>query len=688
MLRGIPLTLSLMVVFPSFSQDQVDCHSKKRPVNELIPLCQQLHSNTQASVLDRFEAGVTLIALYTHKGEFKPGNQLEAQLRRQLTDSQLSTAARYAFFRRSAILSYRQGRYQTALNDFEQAKKLANTDEQEAKVLSDLGTVNMAMGEYANAIESFKSSLALKQRLDNPASSAVTLNNLGNLYLKMSQWAEAETYFARAAHIYGETGHLRRKAHTNENLAKMQSRQHKYPQATATLKVSLGFYQTQQDKAAMLRVLIHLAEQYLLLDNTKTAGELLQQASAIDSELGHGVQTTLLNLNMGRWLSELGQFQQADAVLKSALSRALESGDPEVINSVYDALIGNAKTFHRWELAAEYTRLGADYKLGHYARVYDDKLAKVRAEFEYEQQVQAYDLLEKNHQIKALEVEQRNTQVGLLISLVLLSSLVFFIYVRHLQKVRRSEAQTLQNLMDSHRIKADALGVSLDSITSAFGALTQAIIVADSRDKIIFANSSCLALLGLTAEYLDKRPLADIIPKLNESFWTSLSSDSELDNLRFRDVTVNATEGQGLYQLEVSNVSSGEPVTVIQVTLASDESMPHATALLSESEFHQLLVDLMVYAVESWELASKQSRIELAEQSGIWRVSIDEGRLRTRSLDRYLSIRSLPKNPRWREVLRTGHYVLAECQLDGARQAELSAKLERVNQHLHARALL
>ena len=70
----------------------------------------------------------------------------------------------------------------------------------------------------------------------------------------------------------------------------------------------------------------------------------------------------------------------------------------------------------------------------------------------------------------------------------------------------------------------------------------------------------------------------------------------------------------------------------------------------SDSEYRQQLVTLIRSALHAWEVTTQKSKIELAEESNIWAVSIDDGRLRTRTFDRYLKLEQLPKVPRWREV--------------------------------------
>ncbi len=96
-------------------------------------------------------------------------------------------------------------------------------------------------------------------------------------------------------------------------------------------------------------------------------------------------------------------------------------------------------------------------------------------------------------------------------------------------------------------------------------------------------------------------------------------------------------------------------------------------------EFRQDLVELMADSLETWERATGKTRVDLAESSGIWRVTIDEGRLRTRAMDRYLSLAQLPKQPRWREVLRTAYFVLGECA--GEDDGRIEAGIEKVKRN-------
>tara|TARA_B110000858_G_C17810153_1_gene480707 strand:+ start:549 stop:3632 length:3084 start_codon:yes stop_codon:yes gene_type:complete len=105
-----------------------------------------------------------------------------------------------------------------------------------------------------------------------------------------------------------------------------------------------------------------------------------------------------------------------------------------------------------------------------------------------------------------------------------------------------------------------------------------------------------------------------------------------------------------------------------------DEQLPNVS---SEGEYRQQLVTLMRSALHTWEVTTQKSKIELAEESNIWAVSIDDGRLRTRTFDRYLRIEQLPKIPRWREVVRTAYFVLSNPAIEPETRMSLESELEK-----------
>ena len=104
---------------------------------------------------------------------------------------------------------------------------------------------------------------------------------------------------------------------------------------------------------------------------------------------------------------------------------------------------------------------------------------------------------------------------------------------------------------------------------------------------------------------------------------------------------------------------------------------PQSTLQLKQ-RLRESLVKTMVNAVSIWESHTGTNRVELAEKSRIWTVSVDNGTLRTRSLDKYLSLKKIPHNPRWRNVVGTCHFILTDAEIPASQRKKLNADLDEL----------
>lgn len=103
--------------------------------------------------------------------------------------------------------------------------------------------------------------------------------------------------------------------------------------------------------------------------------------------------------------------------------------------------------------------------------------------------------------------------------------------------------------------------------------------------------------------------------------------------------------------------------------------------------YREALVKLMQDCHFYWQKVTGESVIDLAEKSRIWSVSVDNGRLRTRSMNRYLSLDKLPSNPRWRQVARTAYFVLSKVSHDPEARDALEQSVARLQEIVEERAL-
>lgn len=106
-------------------------------------------------------------------------------------------------------------------------------------------------------------------------------------------------------------------------------------------------------------------------------------------------------------------------------------------------------------------------------------------------------------------------------------------------------------------------------------------------------------------------------------------------------------------------------------------AMPEQETPIEEPK--EIVVRTLRTALIAWERYTHQSKADLAEQSRCWRVYIDGTTAKTRTLDKYLSIKTLPSKPRWRAVIKTANYVIDHCQLSAEDHDELTQLIQAVD---------
>jgi two-component system sensor histidine kinase ChiS len=100
------------------------------------------------------------------------------------------------------------------------------------------------------------------------------------------------------------------------------------------------------------------------------------------------------------------------------------------------------------------------------------------------------------------------------------------------------------------------------------------------------------------------------------------------------------------------------------------------SAIDKRPDKRRLAVLVMNLAVECWVQVSGETKADLAKTSRIWNVYMEkDGYLRTQTLDKYLSEKTLPARPRWLKIHATAEFVLAACTKNVPVRTELRKRL-------------
>ncbi|MCE2572004.1 ATP-binding protein [Motilimonas eburnea] len=242
------------------------------------------------------------------------------------------------------------------------------------------------------------------------------------------------------------------------------------------------------------------------------------------------------------------------------------------------------------------------------------------------------------------------------------------------QAAQFSQENKLLKQEVARRIEAEnALQASQVRMTQLLENVEDAIVIINPFNQVVFFNQGAQRLLGYSQAQMIGVDVNQIMAQCElERISRGLTQQTRFE-LQLDFVSANGDKIRSQAFVSQVNQGKGSAMGDISIVLHQTQGDVMGTQsnlgpslCLSELEYRQVLVDIMTKALALWQDATGKSKIDLAQQSKIWKVYLDRSSAQTRTLDRYFLLQTLPKIPRWRDVLRTAAFVKQQC----AKQAE------------------
>tara|TARA_R110001592_G_C13172230_1_gene749973 strand:+ start:650 stop:4210 length:3561 start_codon:yes stop_codon:yes gene_type:complete len=190
-----------------------------------------------------------------------------------------------------------------------------------------------------------------------------------------------------------------------------------------------------------------------------------------------------------------------------------------------------------------------------------------------------------------------------------------------------------------------------------------------------------IALILQSSSLVEKPNKDNTLTKLTHELSESRQKIHDIESTLRHVLGHNETENADDSEAETANpseaLSSKEQTSLAVVQVQAEyededeKNMPSSVSEDSENPKDNI-VSLLRTSLNLWEKYTNKGKVELAEQSRCWRVYVDGTTVKTRTFDKYLSARSIPDRPRWRAVVRTANFVLAQCPIDDNEKKLLS----------------
>ncbi len=668
------------------------------------------------------EAGFAIAELYQKRQNYEKSNLFLLAMEQQRPELTNQFMVRHRLLRQLGINHHHLKAYSQALQMFQKAFDIAEVQQDLLALsmsLNDLGVVYKAQSRYADSLSSYRQSLKIKETLGVDLEIAKSLYNIANVYLLMEKYDSAVTFYRRSLTIFEKVNQQdfdskEQLIHIRDQIANSLSRMGDTEQAIEILQQSIIQNESLPDNELLLfETRCNLAMTYLQNDQTQLAYQAINQTKNIDS-ITSDQKLLRYEVYAEIYLAQ-SAYTTAEEQAIEGLNLALETKNSEQTSLFYRLLSDINDAQGNDTAALSYLKQFILSHENNLKQTYDTGIKYLQNEIELQQQQKNVSLLQKNNEIQELQIKKQRLVVISILLLAAFSALSVAWFI----KKKATERKQLLSQINYHRNRLNEFKAPQKRFESFFKDVSEPLVCIDQAYCITYMNSAFRQLFELPVGSTSHEHLATFLPVFQASIQAITFNKDDLPEQQFVPLHIDETKQVPMWISVMLNMDNTivfsiqldqsapqkptESYLLIENSNQVDNIMNKLNALKNNNSvltkdlifqidqklkladsgvddlsqaYRKTMVDLMNSNLEVWRKDTQGDRISLAEQSGVWKVTIDDGRLRTRAMDRYFNLKSLPQTPRWRSVVKTSHYILAECKLSFEQRKYLNERLE------------
>jgi len=373
----------------------------------------------------------------------------------------------YNYNQASGLFYKNQGEFKRALPYMlENLRIWTKQDENRAGLLLNLGNLYFNLGNFKDAADCHLQGLRLFEQLKNLRGQSFCLQSLGNDFFNLNQLVVAKKYYERSLQIKEQLADKRGILNTTISLGDVYKDMNEFKKSEANYQSALAVTRNMKLMDEETRVLHQSGLLYKRMNEKDKARESFSKSMALSKQMGDSVtyvrsRSELLNLDLD------------------------EQNKKKIESQMLDGLNTLIRTGDRQQEALEYHRLSAYYALNrdfekslYYLKKHEAladsvegnavlvQLKELEEKYNSEKQEREIELLKKDQELQALELQQQRSNTTLiiiaLISVIVIALLLVNRY-RVMNRIKR-QAELERIRQNIARDLHDDIGSTLSSI--------------------------------------------------------------------------------------------------------------------------------------------------------------------------------------------------------------------------------
>lgn len=741
------MLIGVITLNRSFANPQTCLEAAEQSNKQTFEICQTLLEKEPALSPDEVSIVMITQADYLmRRSEFSQANKILDAAFKSNPKMLENSIFRHNWLRSKGALYSMKNDYAAALPFYQQALEISQILGRDGLIssnLNNLGGIYSELGSYSTALKHFDEATDIYLQSKDFFKQGLTLANMAEIYEKQGDINQAKIYFESALKLQVKNldspEQTNKKsffapyiAHLYEDLGRIAVLQDQPGEAERYLQLALQTYQKEGLTREQIRVYSALSELQLKQGHIKTATTTIHSGLELEQSTENLNSFSLRN-SLIKVFIKSSQWTEAEQLATESLLLSEQLKDSEQQQVFLNYLSDISEKQNDLSQALAYKKRFYQLKEQELKSLFDQSTGKLQSAIDLEKKKNDIALLEIEKKDRELEFNQQRFWLMLLVMALLLAGILLLLLLRK----RSIQHRLLTAEMALHQQQLKQMSVDVSRVSQVLSSADVPLIFLDDTGHVLYTNrlegmgmsdsikhisevlpSVWLSISettdsedGLTKDLFFKK--TDIIEKIADSIegiWIhpmSFMDDSLVMVLignTYTEKALQATDQIKKYtqynnllqsanhqakEIKISQSDLLNPVSKALQKLQDDinPSNHHKDELRAVNKNLKIeLVSLMVTLVDLWCAATHSSQIELAEQSGLWVVNIDDGRLRTRTMDKYMSLQRIPQTPRWRQVVKTAHFVLSNCSLDFSQRKSLNEKLDRVLNTINSQA--
>ena len=402
-----------------------------------------------------------------------------------------------------------------------------------SKAYTTLGTSWYMKGEYAKSLSYYFKGLKTDEKLNNDASIAIDLNNIGNIYLVVNDSEKAINYFSKALEIKTRLNDQAGIGHTLINMANAFYLKGELEKALSLANKAKLIYNILKDNEKLILVYSTIGSIHKSRGEQEDALKFFNIAIASAEKIEDFQSLCVLQMNSGKIYADIGETTVAIEHYENALINAQEIDYREGMKDAFEKLYLIYEVEDDLESAYMYYQLFINVRDSLQKRENVEALVTTEMEYKFDKERVKIQLEQEKNELFTAEKDKRQNLIILAIIVLLLGTLiiVFLIYKSNKEKQKTNEQLLNQNLIIEKK-QTELLG-SIDHAKRIQKKLEKSLIKEKELGKLkeSFVN---------VASHQFRTPLA-VIQSNNELLEMLLNTGKKIDPAKYSKVNNRIT---------------------------------------------------------------------------------------------------------------------------------------------------